>query len=52
MKQVFSTVRWTYTCAPALQRPRYDRDDAPSEHMEVDRRTASARAETPEEGEI
>lgn len=36
----------------AEKRPRYDRDDAPSEHTEPSRRTASARAETPEEGEI
>lgn len=33
-----------------IQRPRYDRDDAHSEHM--DDRRASTRAETPEEGEI
>ncbi|KXN90711.1 Pre-mRNA-processing protein prp40 [Leucoagaricus sp. SymC.cos] len=33
-------------------RPRYDRDEAPSGHMDVDKRAASTRAETPEEGEI
>ena len=35
-----------------LQRPRYDYDDEDVDAMEVDRRHDSARAETPEEGEI
>lgn len=35
-----------------LQRPRYDYDDEVVDAMEVDKRHDSARAETPEEGEI
>lgn len=36
----------------AEKRLRYDRDEANSDHMEIDKRAPSARAETPEEGEI
>ena len=35
-----------------LQRPRYSREEVPSDRMSIDKRQDSTREETPEEGEI
>ena len=34
------------------QRPRYEREEVPSDRMGIDKGQGSAREETPEEGEI
>ena len=43
---------WRSLISIFLQRPRYSREEVPSDRMGIDKRQDATREETPEEGEI